>query len=529
VRVVPKKQLGQHFLVDENILGVIGRLAELGPTDIVLEIGPGLGVLTAYLADRVEHVHAVELDRSLEPELSARLAGKGNVEVHYGDALALDLAAVAPGARKLVANLPYNVATPILVESLDGLPEVEHWAVMVQREVGDRLFARPSTKAYGAVSVLVQLATERTGFHPVSRTVPSTAERRLGAGRFPANRASARLPPGQGSGRRSLRASPQDALELAGADRPRLAGGRDGCARGHRPRSSGSRRGARAERIRRADEGARLKRGAAPAKLNLALVVGPRRPDGKHELLTIYQRLALADRIVVEPAQHLSVEGFAADTLVRDALEALGAAAGTPRAFAATIQKRVPVAAGLGGGSSDAATALRLANELLDDPLPPDRLHELAAGLGADVPYFLEHGPQLGSGDGTSLEPIDLPQDYWVLLVLPRGARKAATADVYASFDARGGEEGFDERRRILREEVDSISRARDLARLPPNDLASSALADELRALGAFRADVTGAGPTVYGLFLHGPDAREAQSRLASRGRTWITAPAWYR
>jgi 16S rRNA (adenine1518-N6/adenine1519-N6)-dimethyltransferase len=171
VRVVPKKQLGQHFLVDENILGVIGRLAELGPTDIVLEIGPGLGVLTAYLADRVEHVHAVELDRSLEPELSARLAGKGNVEVHYGDALALDLAAVAPGARKLVANLPYNVATPILVESLDGLPEVEHWAVMVQREVGDRLFARPSTKAYGAVSVLVQLATERTGFHPVSRTV----------------------------------------------------------------------------------------------------------------------------------------------------------------------------------------------------------------------------------------------------------------------------------------------------------------------------------------------------------------------
>jgi 16S rRNA (adenine1518-N6/adenine1519-N6)-dimethyltransferase len=169
--VTPKKQLGQHFLVDENILGVIGRLAELEASDVVLEIGPGLGVLTAYLGDRVEHVHAVELDRSLEPELTARLASKPNVDVHYGDALALDLAAVAPGASKLVANLPYNVATPILVESLDGLPDVEHWCVMVQREVADRLFARPSTKAYGAVSVLIQLVTQRTGYHPVSRTV----------------------------------------------------------------------------------------------------------------------------------------------------------------------------------------------------------------------------------------------------------------------------------------------------------------------------------------------------------------------
>ena len=169
--VAPKKGLGQHFLVDENILGVIARLAELEPADVVLEIGPGLGVLTSYLADRVDHVYAVELDRSLQSQLDQRLAGRPNVEIHYGDALALDLAAVAPGARKLVANLPYNVATPILVESLDGLPGVDRWCVMVQREVADRLFARPSTKAYGAVSVLIQLVTERTGFHPVSRTV----------------------------------------------------------------------------------------------------------------------------------------------------------------------------------------------------------------------------------------------------------------------------------------------------------------------------------------------------------------------
>ena len=166
-----KKALGQHFLVDENLLGVIGRLAELGPGDVVLEVGPGLGVLTGYLAERTQHVHAVELDRSLEPALTEALASRGNVELHFGDALQLDLAALEPAPSKLVSNLPYNIATPLVVESLDGLPSVELWTVMVQREVADRFFAQPSTKAYGAVSVLVQLAAERTGFHPVSRTV----------------------------------------------------------------------------------------------------------------------------------------------------------------------------------------------------------------------------------------------------------------------------------------------------------------------------------------------------------------------
>jgi 16S rRNA (adenine1518-N6/adenine1519-N6)-dimethyltransferase len=169
--VEPKKRLGQHFLHDENILGVIGRLAELDPADVVLEIGPGLGVLTAFLAARVATVHAVELDRSLEGHLRARLEGQANVEFLFGDALTLDLASLVPPPAKLVANLPYNVATPIIVESLDRLPRLELWCVMVQREVADRLFARPSTKAYGAVSVLVQLVTRRTGFHPVSRSV----------------------------------------------------------------------------------------------------------------------------------------------------------------------------------------------------------------------------------------------------------------------------------------------------------------------------------------------------------------------
>jgi 16S rRNA (adenine1518-N6/adenine1519-N6)-dimethyltransferase len=166
-----KKELGQHFLADENILGVIGRLAELGDEDVTLEIGPGRGVLTTYLADRVARVHAIELDRSLEPTLREALAGRDNVELHFSDALAFDLGSLEPAPTKLVANLPYNVATPVVVESLDGLPKVRVWCVMVQREVADRFFAEPETKAYGAVSILVQLAAERTGFHPVSRSV----------------------------------------------------------------------------------------------------------------------------------------------------------------------------------------------------------------------------------------------------------------------------------------------------------------------------------------------------------------------
>jgi 16S rRNA (adenine1518-N6/adenine1519-N6)-dimethyltransferase len=167
VNLVPKKQLGQHFLVDENILGVIAGLAGLQASDVVLEIGPGLGILTWYLSERVAHVHAVELDRSLEP----RLLDVPRTTLHWGDALTLDLTALDPAPTKLVANLPYNIATPFIVESLDRLPGIASWCVMVQREVADRFFASPSTKAYGAVSVLIQLVTERTGFHGVSREV----------------------------------------------------------------------------------------------------------------------------------------------------------------------------------------------------------------------------------------------------------------------------------------------------------------------------------------------------------------------
>lgn len=169
--VTPKKRLGQHFLVDENILGVISRLAALDPEDVVLEVGPGLGVLTRYVADRVAIVHAIELDRRLEEPLQSALEGQDNVRLLFGDALTLDLTSLAPPPTKLVANLPYNIATPLVVESLDGISSLERWCVMVQREVAERFFASPRTKAYGAVSVLVQLRTRKVGFHAVPPTV----------------------------------------------------------------------------------------------------------------------------------------------------------------------------------------------------------------------------------------------------------------------------------------------------------------------------------------------------------------------
>jgi len=259
----------------------------------------------------------------------------------------------------------------------------------------------------------------------------------------------------------------------------------------------------------------------APAKINLALVVGPVRADGKHELVTIYQRIDLVDRVRVEPADKTTVTGFP-DTIVTRALELL------PGAWHVRIEKRIPVAAGLGGGSSNAATALRLANAQLDAPLPGEELQALAARVGADVPFFLVDGPQLGTGDGTHLRGLDLPQDFAVLILLPKGAAKRSTADVYAAFDARDGATGFEVRADALRAMVERVRRPRDLAELPPNDLAESPLVERLLAAGAFRADVSGAGPALYGLFHSTAAAEAAERAVRGLGRTWITVPAWY-
>jgi 16S rRNA (adenine1518-N6/adenine1519-N6)-dimethyltransferase len=200
----PDRELGQNFLIDSNILGVIGRLAELSERDVVLEIGGGLGVLSEYLAQRTGHVHVVELDERLRAALKDAVGAAANVTLHWGDALAVDLAGMRPSPSKVVANLPYGVAAGALLRTIEELPTVCRWVAMVQREVGERLAAGPGTRAYGVPSVLAQLACEvrvaravpRSVFHPVpnvdsalvamTRTAPapSPALRALVGGAF---------------------------------------------------------------------------------------------------------------------------------------------------------------------------------------------------------------------------------------------------------------------------------------------------------------------------------------------------------
>lgn len=152
-------RLGQNFLADPNLLDAIIRDAGLEDSDVVLEVGPGEGVLSERLADRVTHLHAVEIDRRLEPALAA-LAARPNVTLHWGDAMALDLAALEPSPGAMVANLPYSVATPLILRTIEQLSSLRSWTVMVQREIADRLRAAPGSRTYGAPSVLAQLACE---------------------------------------------------------------------------------------------------------------------------------------------------------------------------------------------------------------------------------------------------------------------------------------------------------------------------------------------------------------------------------
>jgi 4-diphosphocytidyl-2-C-methyl-D-erythritol kinase len=269
-----------------------------------------------------------------------------------------------------------------------------------------------------------------------------------------------------------------------------------------------------------------MKRAKAYAKINLGLVVGPVRPDGKHEIATVLQRVDLQDDVALERRENgVVVEGFPEDTLARAALATLAEASGTASGWRVQIEKRIPVAAGLGGGSSDAAAVLELANRLLPTPLSSSVLRTMAARIGSDVPFFLAEGAQLGSGDGSELTPIAIPLDFTVLLLVPDGEQKASTADVYRRFDEGRGADGFETRRAALREAVEHLVDPRDLAALPRNDLASSPLAAKLESLGAFRADVSGAGPAVYALFVDAADAIGAASAMREAGRTWLTRP----
>lgn len=169
--VRPRRDLGQNFLVDSNILGVIDRLAELGPRDVVLEVGGGLGVLSEHLAARCAHVHVVEVDTALVPALREALDPLANTTLHVADAMQLDLGALEPEPTKVVANLPYGIAAGAILRTIEELPAVTRWVAMVQKEVGVRLAAHVGDPLYGVPSVIAQLACDVEVARPVSRTV----------------------------------------------------------------------------------------------------------------------------------------------------------------------------------------------------------------------------------------------------------------------------------------------------------------------------------------------------------------------
>jgi 16S rRNA (adenine1518-N6/adenine1519-N6)-dimethyltransferase len=166
-----RRRLGQHFLADPNLLELIVREAGLGPDDVVLEVGGGAGALTRRLAERVAHLHVIELDERMRTELEAVATEAGNVSLHWADAMRCALADLDPAPSAMVSNLPYSIATPLILRTIEELPGLREWTLMLQREIADRLRAEPGTKAYGAPTVLVQLACDVELLRGVNRAV----------------------------------------------------------------------------------------------------------------------------------------------------------------------------------------------------------------------------------------------------------------------------------------------------------------------------------------------------------------------
>ena len=534
----PKKELGQHFLVDENILGVIGRLAELdaGGRRARDRAGPRRpDRATSPSASR--YVHAVELDRSLEPHAARALAARRTSTSHFGDALRARPRRARPAAdearRRTCRTTSRRRSSP---RASTACRRVELWCVMVQREVADRFFAVPATKAYGAVSVLVQLAAERTGFHPVSRTVFRPRPNVDSA--LVAFRRRGPLPERYAAVKRSStaafahrRKTLPNSLALAGLA---LARARGRGARGDRPRPERPRRGARTAGVRRARGGAPVRRAPAPAKINLALVVGPpragRQARGRDRAPAGRPR---RPRRSSSPRPTLSVDGVR-----RRHARPLGARRRSPRRPASQPRWHGrDHEADPGRGRSrrrqlrrrDRAPARE--RDARPSRSPPSACTRSPARLGADVPFFLAPGPQLGEGDGTRpRRRSSCRRTTAVLLLLPHGAAKQSTAAVYRRLRrTRRRRRATSERRAALLERARARSGGRATSprcrptTSPPRRWPTSCA----RSAPSAPTSPAPARPST-GSSHDRRDAQAAQRALEPRGRLWITVPAWY-
>lgn len=280
----------------------------------------------------------------------------------------------------------------------------------------------------------------------------------------------------------------------------------------------------------------------APAKINLFLLVGARRPDGYHPVCSLMEKVSLFDRLRLEaaaaPGMMLAGEGLPPGiNTVETAARLLQAELQQKPQLRGTFEllKEIPVAAGLAGGSSDAAAALKLLVSFFDLKANKEQLMRIARKVGADVPFFLQPGPCLAEGVGEELSEVDLPFDYAVVLVTPRV--ELATASVYQQYDLMCLEQAgsFEERSRRLCPGAAPISNLETLSSLLANDLELPAIflcpeiagiKAELLAAGALGALMSGSGPSVYGLFAGENEANAAAGLMTAPGRrVWVVVP----
>lgn len=534
----PKKALGQHFLADPNIVMKIVRTSGVGPGDQVLEVGPGTGTLTAALGSTGAAVTAYEVDQSLEPILTDVLAELPNVEVVFKDATTLENGEMpGEGDWVMVANLPYNVGTPLVLSLLRTAPQIKRFVVMIQKEVADRFVAAPGSKAYGLPSVIVGMFCGRTDsfFVPPQVFFPPP---NVGSAVVTLDRATA--PPlaeeaiaiaavAFGKRRKMIRSS----LKALFAD-VTAACEAAGVAPTARPEELSPEDFCRLAAVA-AQPSVPVRSAQAHPKLNLSLEVFGADESQMHPLRSVVQTLGISEKLSATPAANDSVvlgSSFGAglvpltqDNLVLKAVRALRATGATVPALKFTLDKCLPIAAGIGAGSADAAAALLLCAEFGE--VSEQQLQAAAVAVGADVPAVLQGGTLLMEGYGEQLTQLDFVDGYALLVAVPDVL--LSTPEVYSKWDELGGPRGEERPTEALPAPLRALGPFR-------NDLEPAAVAlvpelTEYRTTLEERFGATfffsGSGPTMFAFLPedHGIEIAETDASQLGLRELLITTP----
>lgn len=605
LNIRPTKTLGQNFVNDPGTVRKIVRNAGVQAGEQVLEIGPGLGSLTLALLEAGAQVSAVEIDPPLAQALPTTAQARfpeAKLQVFTADALTITGPESIDGATptRLVANLPYNVAVPIVLTVLEKLPSIQTVLVMVQAEVADRLAATPGNKIYGVPSAKVAwyasarrtLTIGRNVFYPVPnvdsalvkierRPHPDTAATReqvfavidaaFAQRRKTLRQALAGLAGSAGAAQEALeragvsptaRGETLDIDQFAAVAQQLNAASAGACvpvASAPAPATSDPAVNASDQAVNASDRAVSV---SAPGKVNLFLALGAARPDGYHPLNTIFAQIGLSETVTVTPLQSLATTAPqpAPSATAIPAQPGLVPAAQTGgpcielalthpdsnvpldhsnlayRAAQAVAQqaaqrglatpdvhilldKAVPVAGGMAGGSADAAATLKACNEFWQVGLSLEELAHLGAQLGADVPFGLYGGVALGTGRGDLIEPLKAAPGpyYWTFALQDEGL---STAAVFKHFDATVQAPPAAD---MPPEQLLAALEAGDVAEVSRhirNDLQATAidlrpelgqLIDLAKKAGALAAMVSGSGPTVAAL----SSSRAAAERVA--------------